>query len=184
MVRGIIDGGKPLVTGFIGNPWSRKRQLADRFRAEHVLDFEKKWQTKLLNQLRVISTSRTTLPTTWQSAVFPYSKQTVTESHKKKTRTKFIFHLATLTLTDPMNASRSIYLFVCSNHHFSTDTDSSSTPYIKSRNPQCFYAICRRVYARNVMFVISSQWKFDPYQLVWYQILVFHFPFEATKQFP
>ena len=41
----------------------------------------------------------------------------------------------------------------------------------------------RRANPRNVNFAISSRWKFDPWQLVWYQILVFQFPTDAASQF-
>ena len=41
----------------------------------------------------------------------------------------------------------------------------------------------RRANPRNVNFAISSRWKFDPWQLVWYQILVFQFPTDEAPQF-
>ena len=45
--------------------------------------------------------------------------------------------------------------------------------YIEYRSPFLFHS----------NFVISPWWKFEPYQLVWYQILVFHFPTNAAPQF-
>ena len=35
----------------------------------------------------------------------------------------------------------------------------------------------------NVRFIISLQWKFDPCQLVWYQIEVFRFPTDMARDY-
>ena len=41
----------------------------------------------------------------------------------------------------------------------------------------------QRANPRNVNFVISSRWKFDLWQLVWYQVLLFQFPTDKAPQF-
>lgn len=53
----------------------REFELRDHFR-EHLREVWKKMTKKFQNQLRAISTSRTTPTTTWQSVVFPYTKET------------------------------------------------------------------------------------------------------------
>ena len=45
------------------------------------------------------------------------------------------------------------------------------------------FIIQARADARNVSFIISSRWKFEPHQLFWYKILLFHFPSDAATQF-
>ena len=71
-----------------------------------------KKMTKILpNQVRVISTSRATLPTTRQSAAFPYTK--LNAEIRKNLEQKCYFNPVLLTLTGSVNASRSINLFWC-----------------------------------------------------------------------
>lgn len=66
----------------------------------------------LPNQLRAISTSQTT---TWQFAVFPYIKETQKAVIDLEQRS---FNSVPLTLTESMNASRSINLLIHSDHTF------------------------------------------------------------------
>ena len=56
---------------------------------------------------------------------------------------------------------------------------SSSTPH----DSQSLYSFWQRAIFRNVDFVICSRWKIDPYEVVWYEILVIDFPTDATPQF-
>ena len=119
----------------------------------------------VLNQLHTISTSRTPLPTTWQSAVFPYAKET-RKAVNTSNYNNLSFISALLALMESMNASRSTNFFKCSNHHFSTKGTAPLPQYKHTQHSIPILAPTNGTNSRNVSSVISSWWKFDPHQLV------------------
>lgn len=87
-----------------------ERKLAECFR-ERLRDVQE-------DKLRAISTSRTSLSTTWRShgTVFPYTKET--QKTIKTLNNNLSFNLALSTLTESINASRPFNLFIYSYHQW------------------------------------------------------------------
>jgi len=55
-------------------------------------------------------------------------------------------------------------------HHLSTSS-IAPPPHIYTHNLQYLYLLWRRADTQDISLFISSQWKFDPHQHIWYQIL-------------
>ena len=107
--------------GFFPLPFNGK--IPYKFLQFYNFDVEKKWQKMLPNHLRVISTSRAALPLR-QFAVFLH--QGNTES-RKGLEQKLFLHSALLSSRNQWTRLIQLILFICSNHHFSTNGIAPST---------------------------------------------------------
>ena len=91
----------------------------------------------------------------------------------KNLKRKFIFKHG--TLEESMNASRSIHLFKSPLFH---QWLILSTLFVNTHYP-CIHKD-ERAHVWTVEFVICLWWKFDPYEVVWCRVLVFHLPTDAA----
>jgi len=78
--------------------------------------------------------------------------------------------------------------FLCSYHHLSTNGIPPSPPYLNPKSSESLCLVLRGADAWGLGLVISSRWKFDPYQLAWYQILAVdclqtQFPYTSCLRF-
>ena len=133
--------------------------------------------TKMLpNLLGTISISWTTLPTTWQFVVFPYTKLTL--KPVKTSNKNLSFNLALLTLMESVNTSHlnKSFIHVCWHHHSSTNGVAPSAPIYPQ--PQSLYLLwqkknwCLECQLTNLYLFTVEIW---PLSTCLFQVLISNF---------